>query len=278
MVWVSDDVEARISRLEIPFNDFGVDPYGVSRKHLARFLGLLELLYKRYFRVQAYGVENVPQRGRAMLIGNHSGGFAVDAGMVIASMFFEMEPPRLAQGMAEKFIAGVPFASMWSSRCGQFPGLPEHAVKLLEDDRLLMVFPEGSKGTAKLYTERYSLVNFGTGFMRLAMQTKSPIVPFGFLGGGSAVPTVMNSYGLGKLLGVPYVPITYYGIAMPLPVKLEVEYGAPLTFEGTGHEDDETISAHVEVVKAEIARLVAKGRERRAARGEHVEASVGGPS
>ncbi len=275
MVWVSEEVESRIGRLEIPFNDFGVDPYGVSRKHVARFVGLLEVLYKTYFRVQAYGVENVPARGRAMLIGNHSGGFAVDAGMVIASMFFEMEPPRLAQGMAEKFIAGVPFASMWTSRCGQFPGLPEHAVKLLEDDRLLMVFPEGAKGTAKLYTERYSLVHFGTGFMRLAMQTKTPIIPFGFMGGGSAIPTVMNAYGLGKLLGVPYVPITYYGIAMPLPVKLEVEYGAPMTFEGTGNEDDEAIAANVDLVKAEIARIVAKGRDRRAARGQEPSARKG---
>jgi 1-acyl-sn-glycerol-3-phosphate acyltransferase len=268
MLWVSDEVEARMDRLEIPWSDFGCDPYGISRKHVARFLSMLGVLYKSYFRVQALGVEHVPARGRAMLVGNHSGGFAVDAGMVIASMFFEMDPPRLAQGMAEKFIAKMPFASAWTSRTGQFPGLPEHAVKLLEDERLLMVFPEGSKGTAKLYTERYSLVNFGTGFMRLAMKTRTPIIPFGFMGGGSAIPTVTNAYGLGKLLGVPYIPVTYYGVALPLPVRLEVEYGKPMTFEGTGMEDDETIIAQVDQVKAEIARIVARGRERRAARAE----------
>lgn len=266
MVWVSDEVSARMDRLEIPFNDIGVDPYGISRKHVARFLSMLGVMYHGYFRVQAHGIEHVPPRGRAMLVGNHSGGFAVDAGMVIASMFFAMDPPRLAQGMAEKFIAKMPFASAWTSRTGQFPGLPEHAVKLLEDDRLLMVFPEGARGTAKLYTERYSLVGFGTGFMRLAMKTKTPIIPFGFLGGGSAVPTVMNAYGLGKLMGVPYVPITYYGLAIPLPVQLEVEYGPPMFFEGTGAEDDDAIFANVELVKAEIARIVEKGRERRAAR------------
>src|SRR4029077_13360162 len=98
--------------------------------------------------------------------------------------------PRLAQGMLEKFINRVPFASLWSNRCGQFTGLPEHAVRLLEDDRLLMVFPEGARGTAKLYKERHSLVQFGTGFMRLSLRTKTPIVPFGFIGGGEAVPTV----------------------------------------------------------------------------------------
>ena len=115
-----------------------------------------------------------------MLVGNHSGGVAIDGAMVLASMFFDMDPPRLAQGMAEKFINKVPFASEWANRTGQFTGLPENAVRLLEDERLLVVFPEGARGTAKLYKERYSLVDFGTGFMRLALKTKTPIIPFAF--------------------------------------------------------------------------------------------------
>ena len=167
---------ARLDRLEIPFNEVGVDPYGISKEHLARFYAMLGFLYRRYFAVKAYGLEQVPERGRAMLVGNHSGGVAMDGAMVIASMFFGKDPPRLAQGMAEKFINRVPFASLWSNRTGNFTGLPEHATRLLEDERLLMVFPEGARGTAKLYKERYSLVRFGTGFVRLALQTKSPIM------------------------------------------------------------------------------------------------------
>jgi 1-acyl-sn-glycerol-3-phosphate acyltransferase len=259
-LFVDDEVTDRIGRLEIPFNACGVDPYGISRENLAWFLGSLGFFYRRYFRVRAYGLEHVPPRGRAMLVGNHSGGVAVDGAMVIASMFWEMDPPRLAQGMAEKFINRVPFASKWSNRCGQFTGLPETAEKLLEDERLLMVFPEGAKGTAKLYKERYSLVHFGTGFMRLAMKTRTPIVPFGFIGGGDAIPTVANSYALGRLMGAPYVPITPYLVAVPLPVRLEVHYGAPMTFTGSGSEDDEVINANVEQVKARIAELIEIGR------------------
>ena len=122
---VDEDVRERIGRLEIPFNACGVDPYGISRDHLAWFFTSLGFLYRRYFRVKAFGLEHVPARGRAMLVGNHSGGVALDGAMVIASMFFELEPPRLAQGMAEKFINKVPFASQWSNRTGQFTGLPE---------------------------------------------------------------------------------------------------------------------------------------------------------
>ena len=161
------------------------------------------------------GIGHVPARGRAMLVGNHSGGIAIDAAMVIASSFLEMEPPRLAQGMAEKFINRLPFASVWTARCGQLTGLPEHAQRLLESERLLLVFPEGARGTAKLWKDRYSLVDFGSGFMRLALRTKSPIVPFAFLGGGDAIPTVTNLYKVGNLLGLPYLPVTPW--LLPLP-------------------------------------------------------------
>jgi 1-acyl-sn-glycerol-3-phosphate acyltransferase len=261
---VDEEVKDRVRRLEIPFNAVGVDPYGISRAHLARFYTMLGFLYRTYFGVRAHGLEHVPARGRAMLVGNHSGGVAVDGAMVIASMFFELEPPRLAQGMAEKFINKVPFASLWSNRAGQFTGIPEIAQKLLEDERLLMVFPEGARGTAKLYKDRYSLVQFGTGFMRLALATNTPIIPFGFIGGGDAIPTIANSYSLGKLFGAPYVPITPYGLALPLPVRLAVHYGEPMRFSGTGSEDDEIIHGYVEQVKDRIRDLIEIGRGARA--------------
>jgi len=259
----NDSVQERVDRLELPFNEFGVDPYGISKKYLAFTYKALEFLYRRYFRVKVHGIENVPPRGRAMLVGNHSGGVALDGVMTIASTFFDLEPPRLLQGMAEKFISRVPFANVLNARTGQFPGLPEHAKRMLEDDRLLLVYPEGARGTAKLYKERYSLVDFGTGFMRLALQTKTPIIPFGFLGGGAAIPTIYNAYTLGRLMGMPYIPVTPYLLPLPLPAQLEIHYGAPLTFQGNGNEEDEVIEGYVEQVKSTIAGLIENGRAQR---------------
>lgn len=260
---IDPEVMDRVSRIEIPFNKFGVDPYGISKEHLARTYTMLRWLYRRYFSVKTFGIEHVPARGRAMLVGNHSGGVAVDGAMVVASMFLDLEPPRLAQGMADKFINTVPLLSVLSNRTGHFTGLPEHAERLLHDERLLMVFPEGSRGTAKLYGERNSLVHFGTGFMRLALKTKAPILPFAFIGGGDAIPTITNSYTLGKLFGAPYVPITPYFFALPLPVKLEIHYSAPMFFEGTGSEDDEVIAGYVNQVRERIAGLLEYGRKHR---------------
>jgi 1-acyl-sn-glycerol-3-phosphate acyltransferase len=256
-------VAERVDRLELPFNRYGVDCYGISKKHLVVGMSALSFLYKHYFSVSVRGLEHVPRRGRAMLVGNHSGGVAIDGAMVIASTFLEMDPPRLAQGMIEKFINKIPLASLWANKTGQFTGLPEHAVRLLEDDRLLMVFPEGARGTAKLYKERYSLVDFGTGFMRLALQTHTPIIPFAFLGGGDAVPTVANLYTLGRLMGVPYIPVTPYLLAVPLPVKLEIVYGEPIHLSGTGAEDDEVVAEYVYEVKSRIQEMLEHGRKSR---------------
>ncbi len=255
-----DRIAARVDRLELPFDTFGLDPYGVSKKHLTLAFAALEVFYRRYFSMKAHGLSNVPGRGRAMLIGNHSGGVAIDGAMIIAAMFLELEPPRLAQSMADKFINRIPVASTWASRTGQFTGLPEHAQRLLEDDRLLLIFPEGARGTAKLYGERNSLVSFGTGFMRLALKTQAPIIPFGFIGGGDALPTFANAYRLGQLLGLPYIPVTPYLVPLPLPAQLSVRFGAPLVFEGNGAEDDGVIAGYVEQVKSTIAALVAQGQ------------------
>ncbi|MCX4240219.1 1-acyl-sn-glycerol-3-phosphate acyltransferase [Paraliomyxa miuraensis] len=272
---IDPQVAARVDALELPFNRHGVDPYGIDKRELARLYTLIGWFYRRYFDVEVLGTGHVPPRGRAMLVGNHSGGVALDAVMVIASAFFELEPPRLAQGMVEKFIQKVPFLAWFTSRIGQLTGLPEHCVRLLEDERLLLVFPEGARGTAKLYRERDSLVGFGTGFVRLALQTSTPIVPFAFVGGGEAIPTVANLYRAGKLLGVPYLPVTPYVAPVPLPVSLKLVYGRPMMLQGSPSDSDEVIAGHVAAIKNRIASLLTQGRALREGRLSSTEIDFG---
>jgi 1-acyl-sn-glycerol-3-phosphate acyltransferase len=263
---IDPEVSERLARLDLPFNRYGLDPFGVSRRHLAQFYTMLSLFYRRYFRVTAYDIQHVPSTGRAMLIGNHSGGLPVDGGMVIASMFLDHEPPRLVHAMVEKFAQMWPFVSSWFSRVGQLPGLPEHAVRLLRDDRLLMVFPEGARGTGKLYKDRYKLVRFGTGFMRLALQTQSPIVPFAFVGGEEALPTIYHAQTLARIFGAPYWPVPPYLLPVPLPIACQIYYSEPMRFEGDGTEPDEVIHNYVEEVRERVAALIERGRVERRAR------------
>ena len=96
----SQRVWDRVRRLELPFNRYGLDPYGTSQKHLATALTALTWMYESYLDMKSFGVDNIPDQGRVMLVGNHSGGIALDGMMTIAALFLEKEPPRLAQGMA----------------------------------------------------------------------------------------------------------------------------------------------------------------------------------
>ena len=165
--------------------------------------------------------------------------------------------------MVEKFAQNLPFLSSLFSRIGQLTGLPEHAVQILEAGRLLLAFPEGVRGTGKLFNDRYQLARFGTGFMRIALQTKSPIIPFAFVGGEEAMPVIYHAQPLADLIGVPYIPIPKHIIPLPKPEYCQIIYGEPLYFEGSGNERDVIIQGYVDQVKETIAGLIIEGRERR---------------
>jgi 1-acyl-sn-glycerol-3-phosphate acyltransferase len=127
----------------------------------------------------------------------------------------------------------------------------------------LLAFPEGVRGTGKLYSERYQLARFGTGFMRIALASASPIIPFAFIGGEEAMPVIYHAKPLADLLGVPYIPIPRHLIPVPKPEHCGILYGEPLHFEGSGHERDTVIQGYVDQVRDEIARLIEVGRARR---------------
>jgi 1-acyl-sn-glycerol-3-phosphate acyltransferase len=257
---IDPDVAARIEALDLQFNKFGVDPYGIDKNDLIRFVSAFAWIYRFYFKVDVYGLDNVPSRGRGVLVGNHSGGVAIDGAMAMGSLLLDAEPPRLAHAMIDKFIHQFPGASQLMARTGQFTGNPDQAKRLLRDERLILVFPEGARGTAKLAKDADTLVDFGTGFIRLALETNSPIIPFGFVGGGEALPTIANLRRLGRMLGVPYIPVTKWGLLIPKPTRFQLLYGKPMHFEGTGHERDELVSEMVDQVKARIRDLIRQGR------------------
>ena len=260
----SDKELARnIERLSIPFNEYGIDPFGVSKKSLQRFYTPFAQIYRHYLRVTSFGMEHVPSEGRALIISNHSGGIGADAAMIITSQILNEDSPRIAHGMAEYFFNKWPFVSPLMDRVGHLTGIPEHAVRLLEADRLVVAFPEGARGTGKLYKDRYELVRFGTGFMRLALKTKSPVIPTAFIGGEEAFPTLFHIKWLANLTKFPCVPVAPQLVLWPLPVSCQIYYGLPMHFEGTGTESDTVINDYVAQVREEIEHLIKRGLEAR---------------
>ncbi len=262
-LFIDEQVKRNIDRLPIPFDDYGIDPFGVSKKYLAAFYSPFARIYRHYLKVTAFGMENIPAEGKALLIGNHSGGIGSDAAMIMTSLILNDEAPRLAHGMSEYFLNRWPFASTLINRVGHLTGLPEHGERLLDAGRIVVAFPEGARGTGKLYKDAYKLVRFGTGFMRLALKTRTPIIPFAFIGGEEAFPTLFHIKWLAKIVGAPYVPVAPQLVIFPMPIACQIYYGLPMYFEGDGSEPDELINRYVEQVREEIEHLIQRGLDAR---------------
>src|SRR3954462_6968221 len=256
------DLEARLARLIAPQNEYGVDPFGMELEVAKAAIAPAIWLYKNYFRVQTHGVEQVPA-GKVMLIANHSGQLPLDGLMIGMSMLLEAEPPRVARAMVEKWAPTLPFVAPFFARIGQVVGTPENCRRLLAAGETIMVFPEGVRGLNKTWDKRYQLQDFGSGFMRIALETQTPIVPVGVIGAEEQAPAFFDFKAAANLLGVPALPITLTRIPLPLPVKYHLWFGEPLRFPGGVDDDDVELERKVREVKGRIQALVAEGLTQR---------------
>jgi len=259
------ELAERLSKAPLALNAYGYDPYGFHAPTARRMLLPLGLLYRRWFRVETHDIERVPEGG-VLLIANHSGQFAWDGAMLGVAMLLEATPPRLVRGMAEHLFARTPWAGVALTRSGSLIGTPENCIAMLEAGECVMVFPEGARGANKPFRRRYQLERFGTGFMRLALESGCPIVPVGIVGAEEQQPGLANLEALGQRLGLPSLPITIsqpwfgpLGSAFALPVKYRLYFGEPLAFDGDAWDRDAEIGKQIEQVREAIRALLARG-------------------
>jgi 1-acyl-sn-glycerol-3-phosphate acyltransferase len=262
---LQDEMEARLARLPTTLNEYGVDPFGYDPVYVSSVLLPIALMYRYWLRVETRGIERVPA-GRVLLIANHGGNtLAWDGGMLSMAMLMDAEPPRAVRGMAEYYLPTIPFFGTMMHRMGSVVGTPSNCAQLLDRGEAIMVFPEGERGFVKPYSQRYQLQRFGLGFMRLALETDTPIVPVGIVGSEEQSPGLLRSRWLGKLVGAPVAPITltfpWLGLAsfLPLPVKFRLHFGEPLHFDGDPDDEDAVIEKKVDTVKDAIRAGIAEG-------------------
>lgn len=256
------DFEDRLRRVNIASSSHGVDPFGLDPQWAKYALGTASFFYRFYFRAESFDIHRVPS-GRVLLISNHSGQLPFDGLTIGASLFLEAEPPRIMRSMVEKWTQTLPFVSTTYARLGQVVGVPENARRLLDQGEAILVFPEGTKGISKSFADRYKLAEFGLGFLRLALATRTPIVPVAVVGAEEQYVSLGNLPRVAKLLHMPSFPLVPQmlipGMQMPLPVKYRIYYGEPITFEGDPDDDDAVIEEKVARVKAEIAKMIERG-------------------
>jgi 1-acyl-sn-glycerol-3-phosphate acyltransferase len=256
----------RIARVPLSLGPSGVDPFGLDPQWAKYTLGTIAMLHRRYFRTEVHGIENVPE-GRVLLIANHSGQIPMDGALIGAAMFMDAEPPRIIRAMVEKWAVSLPFVSLLFTRVGQVVGVPENAQRLLTQGEALLVFPEGVRGISKTFDRRYKLTEFGLGFMRLAIETNTPIVPVAVVGAEEQYVSVANFDALARLLRMPVFPIIPQlflpGGQLPLPTKYRMWFGEPMRFTGDPDDDDSVIDEKVWLVKQTIQSMLNRGLKER---------------
>jgi 1-acyl-sn-glycerol-3-phosphate acyltransferase len=240
----------------------GVDPFGWDPEYSRSVIAATALLSRSYFRTVVSGIEHLP-RGRALLVANHSGQLPIDGIIIAISVFLEANPPRIARAMVEKWSQTLPFVSTFFTKSGQVVGVPENARRLLARGEALLVFPEGIRGLSKTIRHRYELADFGLGFMRLALETDSPIVPVAVVGAEEQYISVANVKSVAKMLHLPYFPVIPQLLLpfgqLPLPTRYHLYFGEPLRFRGDPDDDDSVIEEKVWVVKATIQSMLNQG-------------------
>jgi 1-acyl-sn-glycerol-3-phosphate acyltransferase len=243
-----------------------IDPFGWDPDYAKYVIAVAAFFHRVYFRTVVRGIENLPQ-GRVLVVANHSGQVPVDGVIAAAAGFLDANPPRMLRAMVEKWSQTLPFVSTFFTRCGQVVGVPENATRLLQRGEAILVFPEGTRGLSKTFGQRYQLADFGLGFMRLALETDTPIVPLAIVGAEEQYISVGNVRPLAKLFRMPSFPIVpqllFPGGQLPLPTKYRLYFGEPLRFQGDPDDDDAVIEEKVWVVKATIQSMVNRGLKER---------------
>lgn len=215
---------------------FGFDPI------FDRFVRpIFEFLYTKYWRVETYGISNIPRTGSCLMVGNHSGSLPYDATMLKMAVLKEHAAHREVRFMVEDFLFHFPFLGSMMNRFGGVRASQENAQQLLQAQMPVVVFPEGVKGLGKLYRDKYHLARFGRGgFIRLCLRTQSPLVPVAFIGPEEIHPMIARETFFAGLLGVPYLPVTptfpWLGPAglIPLPSKWFIHILPPIDFSEYG--------------------------------------------
>ena len=254
--------------------EYHEDAWGFDEEFTEAVFPLFEFLYSTWWRVRVEGAANVPGHGRALLVANHSGAiFPFDGAMIATAIQKEHPLPRWVKAMVLNWAFDLPFVSYILRRLGGVAANPANLGRLLEEDQPVMVFPEGQKGFGKSFADRYRLQRFGRGgFVEVALETGSPIVPVAVVGAEEIYPKLGESKPLARAIGSPYVPVTptfpWLGPLglLPLPSRWRIELLEPIDLSGYGpgsSEDRSLVFDLSEQVREQIQEALYRGLVKR---------------
>jgi 1-acyl-sn-glycerol-3-phosphate acyltransferase len=245
-----------------------LDGFGLDHAFRDRVVPVFRFLFERYWRIDVAGLHNIPETGPALFVANHSGALPFDGAMIATAL--HLHDGRVARFLYDRFVANVGAVDTFYRRVGGVPASRDSALALLKQGEHVVIFPEGVSGVAKPFSDRYRLRAFSPGFARLALALDVPVVPVAVVGAEEIYPLVGRAEGVGKLLGMPYVPITPFfpvlGLlgTLPLPTKWFMKFGKPIRL-AVGDDESKYLRSRLEAMKVrrKLQAMVTRLKQRR---------------
>jgi 1-acyl-sn-glycerol-3-phosphate acyltransferase len=211
------------------------DEFGYSLETFAKSEPFFRFLFEEYFKVKVKGIENIPGDGRAILVGNHSGLLPLDGAMITIAMCFSHPSPRRIRYLVTDWFFALPGVGEWIKATGQVRATLENARRLLSNEELVGIYPEGIRGVGKPWAERYRVIDFHPGFVQLAISTQTPLIPVATVGGDEIYPNFGNVKAIAQLMKMPFWPTTltfpwlpFPAMFLPLPVRWLINIHQPI--------------------------------------------------
>jgi 1-acyl-sn-glycerol-3-phosphate acyltransferase len=214
---------------------------------IERQLAILGPLTDLYFRGEVRDLDNIPAEGPVLIVGNHSGGLVTPDTWVFETNFFRhFGVDRPTYALAHNMVMGMPVIGTFLRRMGSLPAHPDCARAALRDGAAVLVYPGGDEDVFRPWSERNRIhLARRTGFVRLALQERVPIVPVVSVGGHETVfipgdgRSLARRFGLDRfrIKSLPMVFAPPWGVSpgdflfhLPLPAKITVQCGEPIDF------------------------------------------------
>jgi 1-acyl-sn-glycerol-3-phosphate acyltransferase len=261
-------IQRRLSTLGMSERSGEVDEFGMDEVVLRRARPLFELLYEYYWRIDLHGIDRIPDAGPCLLVANRSGLLPYD-GLMVAHAIWRARSDLEPRFMVADWLITLPFVQPYLARLGGVRACRENAERLIRAGKCVLAFPEGQKGAAKVFRERYRLKRFGRGgVVRVALETRVPIIPVGIVGAEEAHPILFKWHTPARAVGLPFLPVTptfpIFGPLgfLPLPTKWVIRIGEPISIEHLPPDaasDELLISRMNEELRSHVQTLIDTG-------------------
>ncbi len=222
----------------------------------------LGLLYRWWWRVEVIGLERLPRRGPLLVVANRASTLLpYEAFMVTRALTARLPEPRAARPLVDTWLFDLPLIGNALGALGAAPASPVALRRVLAAGEVAVTFPEGPAAVGKPVAHWYRLATFNRGsLLRVAIDASAPIVPVAVIGAEEAQPVLWRTERLGRLLGLPAVPVT--PALVPLPTKWTIHVGEPLELPPPG-TDQRARRALRARVRERLQGLVSDGVRRR---------------